>query len=65
MSSKPIQHPLSDRLECLGHYNKNDPICAAGCSLALICAVARNESLDDQALEDTHPLPSRPQPTRY
>jgi hypothetical protein len=65
VSKKPAKDALADRLDCYGKYDKNDPICSGGCSLALICAVARNEYLDGQALEGDHrSLPAHHQLSR-
>ncbi|MDR3203857.1 MAG: hypothetical protein LBV23_03810 [Deltaproteobacteria bacterium] len=40
-----------NRLECLGRFDPNDKVCNHGCSLAINCALIRNERLDVQVIE--------------
>jgi len=43
---------LEDRLDCFGQYDANDTICKTWCALNIRCAIARNEHLRSQILED-------------
>ncbi|MDR1051149.1 MAG: hypothetical protein LBP95_08760 [Deltaproteobacteria bacterium] len=49
---------IKERLDCYGDYNRDDPVCVKRCSLSIVCALVRNEILDDHILNsDARSLP--------
>jgi hypothetical protein len=41
-----------DQLNCLGDYNKNNPLCAKHCVLRLRCAIEQDQNVRMELLEE-------------
>lgn len=44
---------LDRRLNCFGEFNRDDPICLKSCALNINCAIAKNQLLGFQLLDDS------------